>query len=624
MRAVALIAVLVAVAASPAAAQAASLNWSAGGPDGGTVSAVAIDPSRTATMYAGTLGAGVFKSDDGGDRWVRASNGLPVDTSVLEMEVARSDPRTLYIRTTAGQLFRTSDGAAGWVPLARPEAGSMDDITVDPSDPSRVFAGATEGVSRSTDGGATWQLVNPGRGAQRVGIAPSAPNVVYAIADNAFMRSTDGGSTWAKRTNALSHYDFLTVSPEDPDTVYTFSQDFELLRSTDGAVTWQALFTAPPLSEGSLSIFPGDPNRLYLGFQGHLFTSADRGSTWTDLAGLPADWVRDVEVDPADPRRAFVAMEHRGLFRVSGAPPWVPSNRGIFGDEIRSLAVSRSSPSTVYAGTYGGVARSRDAGRSWSEAGLDGLIVSGLDVSPGSPNVALAAANGTVMRTVDGGRVWRAARGLPVDDYRAVAMAPSDARSVYAGAYRNGVFRSRDGGRTWRRTKLNATIFSVAVHPRRPGTVWAAGAGLYRSTNGGRTWRTMPVDPAIDLTHIEVNPRDPRVIYLGIDGGALIVSTDGGRTWRPPGSRPPLPTVSALAIDPRNPRAVYAGGYDPDGRGGVFKSTNAGATWTDVTGTMTTTWVASLAIAPNGSRIYAGTTAYGRESGGGVFGARLR
>jgi hypothetical protein len=93
------------------------------------------------------------------------------------------------------------------------------------------------------------------------------------------------------------------------------------------------------------------------------------------------------------------------------------------------------------------------------------------------------------------------------------------------------------------------------------------------------------VDTGIELTQVEVNPRDPRVIYLGIDGGALTMSRDGGAHWTAPSSRPPLPTVEALAIDPRHPRT----GSPPDG-----------------------------------SRLYAGTTAYGRESGGGVFAARLR
>jgi photosystem II stability/assembly factor-like uncharacterized protein len=343
--------------------------------------------------------------------------------------------------------------------------------------------------------------------------------------------------------------------------------------------------------------------------------------SWAEVAGLPFGWVRDLEADPTDPRRAFVGLTHRGLFRTSGGAAWAPVNRGIFGAEIRSVAVAPSAPATVYAGTYGdGIARSRDAGRSWTAAGLPGRIVSSIAVSPRSPRTVLAALDGTVMRSGDAGRVWRATRGLPRDDYRAIVLAPSDPRMAYAGAFGGGVHRSRDGGRSWRRTRLPATTFALAVDPRRPNTVWAAGAGLYRSTTGGRTWRTLPVDPNIELTHVALDPRNPRVVYVGIDGGAVMISSDGGRRWRGPRNRPPLPTVNALAVDART-RTVYAGGYDANGRGGVFRSNDVGATWSDVTGDMTTTWVASLAIAPNGSRLYAGTTAYGRESGGGVFAA---
>jgi hypothetical protein len=73
-------------------------GWRSGGPFGGTASAFEIDPARPAILYAGTYGAGVFKSTDRGATWRRSSRGLPPDTLVLILELAPSQPSTLYLQ----------------------------------------------------------------------------------------------------------------------------------------------------------------------------------------------------------------------------------------------------------------------------------------------------------------------------------------------------------------------------------------------------------------------------------------------------------------------------------------------------------------------------------------------
>lgn len=619
-------------AAAPAGAALPPPAWTGNGPSGGSVSQLEIDPQHPATMYAGTLGAGVFKSLDGGGHWARASGGLPPDTLVLQMELAPSEPSTVYAQVySSARLFRTVDGGASWAPVASPpESPSINSIEVDPADARKVFLSTSSGLFRSDDGGGSWSLVGEGvlsRDARHVAIAPTDPRVVYADAGGDVMRSADGGRSWDRRTRISENLDVFVVSPDDPNTLYTFGSDDAVSRSTDGGTTFTELFKAPVLS-GSVSDFavaPGDPSRMYLAVPNGGFTSADRGATWTPLPPLPVGQIRDVEVSPADAGAAFVGS-HRGLFRLGGAS-WRVASRGIAGQEIRGLAVAPSRPRTVYAGTWGdGVARSRDAGATWRRAGLPGTIVYSLAVAPRAPGTVLAAVAGGVARTRDGGAHWSAGKRLPRDDYRAVAIAPSAPRVAYAGTFESGLFRTGDGGRSWRRTKLGATIFSIAVHPRRPRTLWAAGAGLYRSRNGGRTWKTLPIDSGIELDAVVVDPRHPRVLYLGIDGGAVIKSTDGGDSWSAPIARPPLSSVEAIAIDPRHPGTAYAGGYDAEvtGRGGVFRTIDGGATWTDITGGMTTTWTASLALSPDGSRLYAGTTAYGRESGGSVFATQVR
>jgi photosystem II stability/assembly factor-like uncharacterized protein len=178
------------------------------------------------------------------------------------------------------------------------------------------------------------------------------------------------------------------------------------------------------------------------------------------------------------------------------------------------------------------------------------------------------------------------------------------------------------------RLRYLETVTSLAVHPSRPNTLWAGTRedGVVRSTDGGRTWtagRGIPTHD--DVLALVVDPSNPRRLFAGLEAAGLFTSSDGGVSWSPlnlrvgPGERWSL----ALALDSRH-RLLYAAQFDPSGHGGVFRSADAGRTWVDLTGGMTTTWIASLALAPSGRVLYAGTTAYGLESGGGVFAARVR
>jgi photosystem II stability/assembly factor-like uncharacterized protein len=155
--------------------------------------------------------------------------------------------------------------------------------------------------------------------------------------------------------------------------------------------------------------------------------------------------------------------------------------------------------------------------------------------------------------------------------------------------------------------------------------VWAGtrAEGIVRSTDGGRTWKTSAGSAGPDVMAIVVTPSTPRILYAALDAGGVAKSTDGGRNWRRTVTGMKATTILGLALDRRRPGTLYAGGLDPNGHGGVYRSTNAGRTWTDISAGMTTTWIAALALDPARQRLYAGTTAYGRESGGGVFVRRV-
>ena len=160
------------------------------GPYGGDVDALAIDPTTPATLYAGTLLTGVFKSTDGGAHWTAMNVGMP-DTTIEALAIDPATPTTLYSGTFNG-VFKSTDGGAHWAVM---NIGLSDAtvraLVIDPATPATVYAGTDGGVFQSTDGGATWRVMSSGLTntfVRVIAIDPVNPTKVYV--------GTDGGGVF--------------------------------------------------------------------------------------------------------------------------------------------------------------------------------------------------------------------------------------------------------------------------------------------------------------------------------------------------------------------------------------------------------------------------------------------
>jgi len=232
--------------------------------------------------------------------------------------------------------------------------------------------------------------------------------------------------------------------------------------------------------------------------------------------------------------------------------------------------------------------------------------------------------NGGVWETTDAGRTWRPIfDGQPIGSIGAIALAPSNPRVLYVGtgeadmrsdiAQGNGAYKSTDGGRTWSHIGLADTqqIGRIVVDPRDPDRVFLAALGhpygpnaergVFRSTDGGKSWqKVLFKDADTGAIDIAFRPGDPSVIYAALwqtrrppwsvyppsngPGGGLYKSTDGGSTWTQitGGGFPTLTGNIGLAVAPSRPDRVYAMVDAPEG--GLYRSEDAGATWTRASG----------------------------------------
>ena len=242
---------------------------------------------------------------------------------------------------------------------------------------------------------------------------------------------------------------------------------------------------------------------------------------------------------------------------------------------------------------------------------------------PGDPLTYYAAtASGGVWKSTDGGIRWK-----PVFDDEttssigSIAVAPSDPNVVYVGSGEanirgnvgqgNGIYKSTDAGKTWRQVwAQDGQIGTLVVHPTNPDVAYAAvlgkpfgpnpERGVYRTKDGGKTWdKILYQDPDTGASDVALDPTNPRIVFAGLwqarrrpwelvsggPGSSLHVSRDGGDTWKKltgKGLPEGIWGKVGVAVAPSLPQRVYA--LVEADKGGLFRSDDGGETWSLASG----------------------------------------
>src|SRR4051812_11590824 len=329
---------------------------------------------------------------------------------------------------------------------------------------------------------------------------------------------------------------------------------------------------------------------------------------------------------------------------------------------LASPALSRIIESAAWAESNGMVRQAPldlsaiASGMKWRLLGpFRGGRVAAASRVPGRVNeFYFGSVNGGVWKSIDAGRVWAPVfDSQPVASIGAIAVAPSAPDTVYVGSgestlrdsagYGNGMYKSTDAGKTWTHIGLEEThhIGKIAIDPRNPNVVFVAAIGqlyapnaqrgVFKTTDGGRTWQhVLNKGPDVGAVEVVIDPSNSNIVYAGLwntrrppwytysptngPGGGIFKSTDGGETWKQLTVGLPKDGIgrTGIAISASNPRRVYAvidcllpgvsapGGATPEpppgtggrggggqaapGQGGVYRSDDAGATWTKMSG----------------------------------------
>jgi photosystem II stability/assembly factor-like uncharacterized protein len=409
---------------------------STGLPPGGIPALVLDAPS---TLYAVTA-TGVFKTTNGGTLWGAASNGLPGGIGeITALALDPSDTGTLYAGTATLGVYKTTNGGGSWTTASTGLAAPVRALAVHPDTSDTVYAGtAVQGVFRTTNGGASWTTRNAGLWAVEIralAFDPTSPDTLYAAGDGyGIAKTTDGGASWTMINAGLTSLGVsaLAVHPTEPDTLYAATAPGGIFKSTDGGASWSLKTSG---SFFCVAFPPLDPETIYAGSSAYFYKIPNDWHSWTGWGWAGAS-MRALAVHPGDPDVVYIGTAQHGVYKFTNSGFPVAVNTGLSNPAILSLALDPQAPETLYAGTDGGgVFKTVNGGGAWTALGgaLPGSVVSVVAVNPFNHTVYAGTDAGGVFQSRDGGTTWTAlGTGLAPRQVKALAFSGTSRTAVYA------------------------------------------------------------------------------------------------------------------------------------------------------------------------------------------------
>jgi photosystem II stability/assembly factor-like uncharacterized protein len=648
-----------------------------------TLGDIALAPSNPNIIWAGTgeanifrssqAGCGIYKSTDAGKTWTHM--GLAATNTIARIIVHPADPDIVYVAASGNEwttnpergVYKTADGGKTWerILFVNNETGAID-LLMDPRSSDTLYAATWQrtrrkwndprtlpthtgsGIHKTSDGGKTWTAVNTGlpeakfRGRIGLDLCLTKPDVLYALVDNyeisreptqaelddaygvpssgfikgaTVYRSDDGGASWtqqsgltpAQKTLMERHsgtfgwvFGQIRVDPNDENTVYIMGVPFSA--STDGGKTFRSL-RVPGADHHALWIDPDNSNYLVLGFDQGLAVSYDKGQNWRFFQdGIPVCQFFNISHDMATPFRVYGSMQDHGSFRavvdLSRGRDRIPAQRfeRAPGGEGTTHAIDPLNPDIVYSsGFYGTLSRT-----DLSLPGREGRKMILPRTYPEEPRLR---------------GQWLAP----------TILSPHSPNIVYHGMQY--LLRSLDRGDTFERISPDLTtnnpaemgdiryqtLFTVSESPLKVGLIYAGtdDGRLWVTRDGGKAWAeiTAGLAPGKWMSRVVASAYDLGTVYLTQNGKRdddftpyVWKSTNFGRTWTDISKGIPVGPVNVIREDPVNRNVLYVG-TDM----GAYVSLDAGATWMTLGGGLPSAYVHDLIIHPRDNIIVIAT-----------------
>lgn len=499
-----------------------------------SIGAIAIDQKNPKIIYAGTgesnmrnsvsVGDGLYKSTDAGDNWTKI--GLDSTEHIARIAIDPNNSNTIYVAVPGPLwsdskhrgLYKSTNGGKTWEKILYiNEKAGCAEVLIDPSSPNTIYAstwefrrkpysfnsgGVGSGFYKSNDGGKTWKEITNGLPAKPFGriaftLAPSAPNNLIAIVESSstgLYISSDGGETWKSQSAILNviarpfYFSTLAIDPKDPKRVYRPA--FQFSYSDDGGYS----FATASYDGGwvhsdmhAIWINPNNTSQMWVGTDGGVYMSNDRGATWIFCDKLPVGQFYHVSLDNRKPYyHIYGGLQDNGSWSAPSSYPGGVANakwESFYGGDGFWTQPDLTDPNTAYAEAQGG-----NMGR------VDLTTYKNTDIQP---------------KQGPGEDKLRWNWNTPI------VLGLNNGHNLYTGSQY--LYKSTDQGRNWTRISPDLTTNDKEKQKQ--------------EESGGLSADNTSAENHCTIFTIAESPLDENMIWAGTDDGNIQYTTDGGKTW---------------------------------------------------------------------------------------------
>jgi len=625
-----------------------------------SIGALAINQKTPSTVYVATgesnmrnsvsIGNGIYKTTDGGDNWKHIGLDSTEHISRILINPENTDiiyaavPGALWSDSKHRGLYKSSNGGDTWEKiLYTDDKTGCAEILMDSKNPNILYAslwqfrrqpysfnsgGKGSGLFKSIDAGKTWKELKNGLPEKPFGriamtLAPSEPNKMWAIVESNKTRlyiSDDGGETWKSQSATLNvtarpfYFSTIVIDPKDSKRVYRPA--FNFAYSSDGGYS----FTEASYDGGwihsdmhALWINPSNTNIMYVGTDGGIYTSIDKGITWQFNHSLPVGQFYHVAIDNHEPYNVYGGLQDNGSWMAQSSGPGGVNNAHWYnvGGGDGFWTVPDVDGKVVYSEYQGGnMSRvniltkksefiqpqktSKEEKLRWN---WNTPIVTG---AKNPKNLYVGAQY--LYKSTDQGRNWKRisndlttndkkkqkqeeSGGLSADNTSAenhctiftIAESPLDENLIWAGTDDGNLQYTTDGGTNWINTSVNVSKCGIAaqawvssIEPSQfdKNTVYVTFENhmygdhktyLAKSTDLGKTWLRLNSKDFTSFAHkIKEDPINKNLLFLGTEMG-LFATLDGGENWfKMKNKIPEFALVRDLKIHPKTHDLIVA------------------------------------------------------------------
>jgi photosystem II stability/assembly factor-like uncharacterized protein len=549
-----------------------------------------------------------------------------ISSRITSIKYDPINPDIIYLGGAFGGIWKSTNGGLNWTPLTDFEASlSTGAIAIDVSSKTRAvyygtgeatYSGASyygRGLLKSTNNGINW--INYKNGLpnstyfSRLIIRPGHSNeLIAALGTSGIYRSTDAGVNWYQVRSGRCDDVLFSLTG---DTAYAIGSGQNMRVSYDGGASFPTQI-GTGITIGTRNHFAmckSAPNIFYASVYNSsgtvsVYKSTDRGNNFTQLdssfnfSGGQAWYDFYMHVSPYNPDYAYVGTI--SIYRTTdGGTSFqnISSSGGVHVDQ-HNMDFHPTDSNKLFCVNDGGVWKSDDKGSSWMNLNTDLTLTQfyRMTSDPSNPNHLMGGTQDNGTQRTTGSMNWTAAFG---GDGGEVCFSRVDQKFILGESQNNGLVRSSNNGVSW----ANATsglsgsgswVAPILAHPDSLGIFYTARQQVFKSIDNGASWTAISSGTSGTIREMAICKSKPRLMYA-TSGSVLYRSEDGGLTFTQVSNGMPNRTITSVYFHPDS-TSVAVVCFSGFGAGKVYKTTNDGVNWINISGDLPDTPINDILI----------------------------